>query len=149
MKLLFSVAALLAAGALLAAQEERKVPNDSARITIPGCADGRTFIIAAREGHESVSAELRPGRRFRLSGPKDILKDIEAREGSMVEVTGLVRKADLAGPGGISAAGGRIRIGGGSPQAGIGTDPSRGRVGGTLDAVLDIEGWRPLLEPCR
>ena len=33
----------------------------------------------------------------------------------MIEVTGLVRQADLSGPGGVSVGG--VRIGGGPPQA--------------------------------
>ena len=147
MKYLAPALILLTTGALVLAQE-RDVPKDSSRITIPGCTKGRTFTIAAREGHEPSSAELLPGRRFRLSGPKDILKDIERREGTMVEVTGLVRKAELAGPGGLTTGGGRVRIGGGAPQAQVGGGPSRTLMGGTTDAVLDVEGWNRLPESC-
>ena len=145
-------ALLIVSAAALAAQEqeqERKVPNDSQRITVPGCAKGRTFIVAAREGHEPTSGELAPGRRFRLSGDKDILKEIEKREGMMVQVTGLVRKADLAGPGGISTGGGRVRIGGGAPQSQVGGGPASGTLTGVkTDAVLDVEGWDRLPESC-
>jgi hypothetical protein len=147
MKQLLPVITLLASGALVVAQE-REVPKDSSRITVTGCTKGRTFIVTAREGHEPTSGELAPGRRFRLSGDKDMLKEIEQREGSMVEVTGLVRKAELAGPGGVSTAGGRVRIGGGSPQAQVGGSPSRAPTGATTDAVLDVEGYNRLLEPC-
>ena len=138
---------MLASGALVAAQE-REVPKDSTRITVPGCVDGRTFIVAAREGHDPTSGELAPGRRFRLSGKKDTLNDLEKREGMMVEITGLVRKAELAGPGGITTGGGRVRIGGGAPQAQTGGGPSRTLTGGTTDAVLDVEGWQGLPESC-
>jgi len=141
-------AIVLLASATLVMAQEREVPKDSTRITIPGCVKGRTFTVAAREGHDPVSAELLPGRRFRLSGKKEFLKDIEAREGMMVEVTGLVRKAELAGPGGLSTGGGRVRIGGGAPQAQVGGGPSRTLLGGTTDAVLDIEGWNGLPESC-
>jgi len=146
MKYLLPAVVLLASTALVPAQE-REVPKDSTRITIPGCVKGRTFTITQREGHEPTSADLRPGRRFRLSGPRSVLNDIEKREGTMVEVTGLVRKAELGGPGGVTIAGGRIRIGGGSPQdplLGGGRSPS----GVATDAVLDIEGWTNLLESC-
>ena len=146
MKHLLPALVMLASGALLAAQE-REVPKDSTRITVPGCADGRTFIVAAREGHDPTSGDLAPGRRFRLSGKKDILNDIEKREGMMVEITGLVRKAELAGPGGITTGGGRVRIGGGAPQA-QGGSPNRTLTGGTTDAVLDVEGWQRLPESC-
>jgi hypothetical protein len=140
---------LLVSGTVFAAQEqEREVPKDSQRITVPGCAKGRTFIVAAREGHEPTSGELAPGRRFRLSGNKDILKEIEKREGMMVQVTGLVRKADLAGPGGITTGGGRVRIGGGAPQSQVGGGPSGTLTGVKTDAVLDVEGWDRLPESC-
>ena len=137
---------MLASGALLAAQE-REVPKDSTRITVPGCAKGRSFIVAQREGHDPTSGDLAPGRRFRLSGKKDILSDIEKREGMMVEITGLVRKAELAGPGGITTGGGRVRIGGGAPQA-QGGSPNRTLTGVATDAVLDVVGWQRLPESC-
>ena len=141
-------ALVIAATALPLSAQEREVPKDSTRITIAGCAKGRTFTVVTREGHEPTSGDLAPGRRFRLSGPREILKDIEKREGSMVEVTGLVRKAELAGPGGITTGGGRVRIGGGPPQAPLGGAASNTRLGGTTDAVLDVEGWNRLPEPC-
>jgi hypothetical protein len=142
---------LLVAVAAPLAQEERPVPDDSTRITIPGCASGRTFVIAEREGHEPASAELRPGRRFRLSGPGETLNEIRIREGRMIEVTGLVRKADLGGPGGRTVGAGRVRIGGGvAPRAplGGGSLSSSPQQGVALDAVLDVEGWVGLPESC-
>jgi hypothetical protein len=146
MKLLLPLV-LVASGALVVAQE-REVPRDSTRVTVPGCAKGRSFIVAAREGHEPTSGELAPGRRFRLSGPKDMLRDIEKREGMMVQVTGLVRKADLAGPGGITTGGGRVRVGGGAPQSHVGGGPNTTLTGVATDAVLDVEGWERLPESC-
>ena len=147
MKQLLPVIALLASGALVAAQE-REVPKDSARITVAGCTKGRTLVVMAREGHEPASGQLAPGRRFRLSGNKNVLNDIEKREGMMIEVTGLVRKAELEGPGGITTGGGRVRIGGGAPQAQVGGSSSRAPSGVATDAVLDVEGYNRLLEPC-
>lgn len=137
------VAAVLAAAAMHA--QEREVPRDSERISIPGCAKGRTFIVATAPEHEPVRSDIPPGRRFRLSGSKQLLEEIRKREGTMIEVTGLIRKADLAGPGGIPIAGGRVRIGGRVPQ-----DPiaSPGRDPGYNQAVLDLEAWRQLPESC-
>ena len=129
--------------AAAAAAQERPVPGDSARVSIPGCAKGRVFIVTETPEHEPVQAEIAPGRRFRLSGPKDVLNDIKKREGRMIEVTGLVRKAALKGPGGIPMAGGRVRIGAGLPAG----DPTR-TPGGYGQAVLDVEGWRLLGENC-
>jgi hypothetical protein len=126
--------------------QERPVPSDSARVAIPGCAKGRSFIVTRAPEHEPVQGEIAPGRRFRLSGPKDVLNDIKKREGRLIEVTGLIRKNDLKGPGGVGVAGGRVRIGAGVPQAPT-ADPSHGLTGYN-QAVLDVEGWRELGENC-
>jgi hypothetical protein len=133
--------------ATAAAAQDRPVPGDSARIAVPGCAKGRVFVVASTPEHEPAQGDIAPGRRFRLSGPKDVLNDIKKREGRMIEVTGLIRKAALTGPGGIPIAGGRVRIGGGSPVSPSG-DPTR-NVGGYDQAVLDVEGWRVLPETCK
>ena len=118
----FVVAVVLAAMAaplsLAQAQEqERKVPSDSARITIPGCAKDRRFIVGRTPAHETSRSVVEPGRRFRLNGKKPLLEEIKKQQASMIEVTGLVRQADLSGPGGVSVGG--VRIGGGPPQAGV------------------------------
>ena len=92
----------------------------------PGAPRAASFIVAARRQSTSpAQVEIAPGRRFRLSGPKDVLNDIKKREGRMIEVTGLVRKAALKGPGGIAIAGGRVRIGAGLPQSPTGDPRAR------------------------
>jgi hypothetical protein len=130
----------------LVCAQERPVPNDSARVAIPGCAKGRTFIVAPTPEHEPSQVEIAPGRRFRLNGDKDVLGDIKKREGQLIEVTGLVRKADLKGPSGIAVGGGRVRVGGGMPSSPTG-DVSH-TVTSYEQAVLDVEGWRLLGENC-
>lgn len=121
------------------------MPKDSARISIPGCAKDRRFIVAERPEHEPVRSDIRPGRRFRLNGPKALLEEIKRTEGTMIEVTGLVRQSDLTERG-IGMAGGRIRVGGGAPQApiggGVGRDP------GYNEVIIDVEAWRQLPESC-
>ena len=104
--LVATAVAALGIGSVTHAQD-RPVPGDSARVSIPGCAKGRSFVVASTPEHEPTQADIAPGRRFRLSGPKDVLNDIKKREGRMIEITGLVRKAALTGPGGIAIAGGR------------------------------------------
>ena len=136
---------LCAAGA--ASAQERPVPDDSARIAIPGCAKGRVFIVAEGPEHEPRQIEIAPGRRFRLSGAKDLLDDIKKREGQMIEVTGLVRKADLQGPSGLAVAGGRVRIGAAMPQSPTGNPASTPQ--GYEQAVLDVEGWRLMGANCK
>lgn len=143
---MFVVAVVLAsmAAPLSHAQEqERKVPADSARISIPGCAKDRRFIVAQTPAHEPIRSGIQPGRRFRLNGKKPLLEEIKKAQASMVEVTGLVRQADLAGPGGVTVGG--VRIGGGPPQAGV-ADARRNM--GSTDPVIDVESWRPMAEPC-
>ena len=138
------VAVLFAAAAASSSlAQERKVPSDSARITIPGCAKDRRFIVGRTPAHETARSVVEPGRRFRLNGKKPLLEDIKKQQASMIEVTGLVRQTDLSGPGGVSVGG--VRIGGGPPQAGV-ADARRNM--GSMDPVIDVESWRPLAEPC-
>ena len=95
---------------------------------------------------DQALGDIAPGRRFRLSGPKEIVNDIKKHEGRLIEVTGLIRKAALTGPGGIGLAGGRVRIGAGSPVSPTG-DPTRSPQG-YEQPVLDVEGWRQIGENC-
>ena len=131
-------------GVTLAAQEERPVPKDSARVSIPGCSKGSAFVVTESPEGERTSLEIKPGRRFRLTGKKDLLNEIKAREGYMIEVTGLVRKNDLESTG-ITLGGGRVRIGGGAPVSNGGS-PTQAPP--SANAIIDVEGFRPLGEPC-
>jgi hypothetical protein len=140
MRWLLLGAMVLGAAAATAAQEERKVPSDSMRVTIAGCARDRAFIVDTPEGRESNKDGIAPGRRFRLSGRRTVLDDIKRREGSMVEITGLVRKSDLSGPGGVRLFGGRVRIGG-TPQRDR-NDPMYNQT------VIDVESYQLLPDPC-
>jgi hypothetical protein len=142
-KLLPLGALLLAVCAPLAAQE-KEVPKDSERIAVPGCARGRTFIVGERLEHEPVRSDIEPARRLRLSGPKKVLDEIKLHERTRIEVTGLIRKAQVDERG-VSVAGGRIRIGGGLPQAGT-NDPRRDPL--YNEVVIDVEGWRQLEGDC-
>ena len=140
--LLLGAAVLVLAWGGVGVAQERDVPRDSERLSLRGCARGRTFIVSPRSEHEPVRSDVEPGRRFRLSGPKKILDDIKARELSMIEVTGLVRKSQVAGPGGVAIAGGRIRIGGGVPRDPIYSDPRRDPM--YNEVVMDVESFRPV-----
>ncbi len=126
---------------------EKQPPADSARVSIPGCARGRVFIVGETPGHEPIRSDVAPGRRFRMNGPKALLTDIKNHEGTMIEVTGLVKKSDLHGPKGIPIPGGRVTIGGGVPQApmgggGVTTSPM------VNQASIDLESWRQLSDAC-
>jgi hypothetical protein len=138
--------ALLVPG--FAQEQEPKVPDDSTRVTIRGCARDRVLIVAPRSEDQPGTLEIAPGRRFRLSGPKDMLEGIKraGKNQSMVMVTGLVRKNSVGAPAGIPVFGGRVRIGGAMPQSGV-NDPARDPA--YNQAGLDVESWRTLPEGCR
>jgi hypothetical protein len=126
--------------------QEREVPKDSVRLSIPGCVEGRTFIVMRRDRPEPVDVEVQPGRRFRMNGKKDMLKEMQTQKATMIEVTGLVRRSQIAERG-VSVAGGRVRIGGGQPQAPMGG----GGVGQSAyynEAIFDVESWRSLPDSC-
>ncbi len=142
MKPLIAAAMMLCSVAPLLSLEG-EVPKDSARLVLQGCARGRSFVVGPRSEHSPGSLEVVPGRRFRLNGAKKILGDIKKREARMIEVTGLVLKSQVSGPGGIAIAGGRIRIGGALPQD---TNPTRSAA--YNEVVLDLEAWRILDESC-
>jgi hypothetical protein len=120
--------------------QERPVPPDSELVSVPGCAKGRNFVTAEGPEHEPKQVAIAPGRRFRLEGSKETLDAIKRREGQLIEVTGLVRKAALS-PGGIAIAGGRIRLGGSSPRQPI-NDPARDPA--YNQPVIDVSSWRLL-----
>lgn len=128
----------LAAGAV--AQQEKPVPKDSLRISIPGCVKGVMFTVMPSPEHESRSS-VAPGRRFRLAGKKEILKEIRDREGTMIEVTGLIKKGQ-EDQSGVSI-GGNVRIAPGpAPGSAVGGNPNYSQ------NILDVEGWRQLAGDC-
>ena len=135
----FVVAAALASGAV-AGQEQKPVPKDSVRVFVPGCSKGFVFTAGPRTEEHSASP-IREGMHLRMSGPKPLMAEIKAHEGSMIEITGLMKKGQI-GPG--IAVGGGVRIGGGAPVSGSGV-PSPG--GGQM--MIDIEGWRRVPGECR
>lgn len=139
--LVITAAVVLSTGLVLA--QEKPVPRDSERLTIPGCGYDRLFIVDISPEHEMPRTTLKPGRRLRLSGPKKLLEEIKARQGSMVELTGLIRKSDLIEPG-VGLAGGKVRIMPGRSPVGATGGPSAG----VTQAVIDVESWRLLNMPC-
>ena len=144
MRVILAMLAVIAAAPV--SGQERPVPKDSTRLSIPGCVEGRTFIVMERARPEPIDADVKPGRRFRLNGKKAVLKDMQSQKFTMIEVTGLVRRSQLTERG-VPIAGGRVRIGGGQPQAPMGG----GGVGQSAyynEATLDVESWRSLPDSC-
>jgi hypothetical protein len=127
---------LLVSGPRAGTAQEKPVPKDSMRITIPGCAKGVAFTVMDSPEHESRSS-VPPGRRFRLSGTKALLNDLKRAEGQMIEVTGLIRRGQMNQGGGVSVGPGPSPLGG-----------MAGRDANYTQVVLDVEGWRPLPADC-
>jgi hypothetical protein len=127
----------------LGAQEEKKVPKDSVRIALPGCTAGYIFTVSPRNSDETRSVSVRAGTHFRMNGPRKILNEIKAHEGTMIEVTGLILKGQYLDGGGVNVGGG-VRIGPGSA-------PTGGSPGGSPTAgqnFIDVEGWRTIAGEC-
>lgn len=135
-------AALTAIGvaglAVLSAQEPKPVPKGSQRVAIPGCAKGYILTAGRRSEAQPGSIDIPEGMHLRMNGPKKLIKEIQAHEGQMLVITGLV-KTGQPRPEGI-AIGGNVRVGPG-PQNGIGSAPSQ--------VYIDVEGWRPGVGECR
>jgi hypothetical protein len=132
--------AVLAAS--LAAQENRPVPKDSVRVLIPGCTKGYVFTAGPRTSDQPGSVDIPEGMHLRMNGPKKMMAEIKAHEGSQIEITGLLKKGQFK-PDGVGIGGG-VRIApGAAPAAGSLTgSPNVGQI------LIDVEGWRPILGNC-
>ena len=138
-------ALFLALSVALAAQEEPSVPKDSALVSINGCAKNGIFTVGERREDQPGTLEIQPGRRFRLNGPKTLLNEIKAHRRTVMQVTGLIRKADVQ-PQGVGVLGGRVRIGGAVPRDPI-SNPARDPA--YNQAVIDVRSWKALTGDCR
>ena len=99
------------------------------------------FTVGRDPEHES-SFTIELGTKIRLEGDKKVLADVKAHEGSMVELTGLMKRSDMVQPG-VGLAGGRVRITPVMPNGrGVGRDP------GPSPPVLDVESYRLLNASC-
>jgi len=116
------------------------VPKDSVRVAIPGCTKGYVFTAGRRTADQPGSADITEGMHLRMNGPKKMMTEIKAHEGSMIEITGLMKKGQYTPGVGI---GGGVRIAPGSAPAG-GMSP--GLMASQI--VIDVEGWRPAVGDC-
>src|SRR5260221_7449746 len=104
----------------LVAQEYKPVPKDSIRVFIPGCTKGLMFTAGPRTEDQPGRSDIPEGMHFRMNGPKKMMEEIRTRdEGSMIEITGLIRKGQY-GPDGVGIGHG-VRI---TPR----TSPTGGRL---------------------
>lgn len=122
-------------------QERKAVPSDSVRLFVTGCAKGYTFTAGPRTEDQPGGAVVPEGTRLRMNGPKKTMADIKREEGAPIELTGLIKKGQVAQDGvGIGSG---VRIGGGpSITGGLMPSPDSGRI------VIDVEGWRRVPGEC-
>jgi hypothetical protein len=126
----------------LVAQENRPAPKDSVRVSIPGCTKGFIFTAGRRTEDEPGSVDIPEGMHLRMNGPKKMMAEIKAHEGSMIEITGLMKKGQYK-PDGVGIGGG-IRITPGPAPTG-GSLPGNQSVSQIL---IDVEGWRQAVGDC-
>jgi len=134
--------AITISSARLPAQEVKPVPKDSMRVFIPGCARGYVFTVGRRTADEPGNIDIQEGVHLRMNAPKKLMSQIKAHEGSMIEITGLMKKGQY-GPDGVNLGGG-IRIGPGpSPSSGSRPPNSAGN-----QVMIDVESWRQVAGSC-
>lgn len=121
------------------AQEPKPVPKDSMRVTIPGCTKGYIFTAGPRNSDQPGRFDIPEGIHIRMNGPKKMMADIKGHEGSMIEITGLMKKGQYND--GVNIGGG-VRISPAPAGAGV---PSPG--GG--QNWIDVESWRPEVGACK
>lgn len=132
-----TVAVAVLSGQLLA-QEQKPVPKDSARVSIPGCAKGYIFTVAPRTLENTGTVDLPEGMHLRMSGPKKVMAEIKAHQGSMIEISGLMKKGQYM-PGGVGIGGG-VRMSPGSAPGGGAPNADQ--------PFIDVEGWRSIVGQC-
>src|SRR5437764_14865389 len=96
-------AAMLSAS--LAAQEQKPVPKGSMRVSIPGCTKGYIFTAGPRTVDEPGSVDVPQGMHFRMNAPKKMMAEIKAHEGSMIAITGVMKRGQY-NPNGVRLGGG-------------------------------------------
>jgi hypothetical protein len=74
---------------------------------------------------------------LRMNGPKKLMNEIKAQEGSLIQIVGIMKKGQY-GPEGVGIGGG-VRVSPGAPQAAGGMAP----YALPRQTFIDVEGWRP------
>jgi hypothetical protein len=140
----FTAVLCVCVSAILAAQNKSKdpsaLPKKGDPVALKGCLRGAA-LEATDVGAEDSSIPLLSGLTFRLTGKKDVLKEMKQKyDGRLVEVRGTL-KSDLQPQAGYGTNVGGMRITIGGPTAG----PAGGREAETKKSlpvvdVSDFEG---------
>jgi hypothetical protein len=125
----------------LAAQDTKPVPKDSVRGSIPGCAKGYVFTAGPRTSDQVGRLDVPEGMHLRMNGPKKLMAEIKAHEGSMIEITGLMKKGQYNQTG--------INLGGGV-RITPGSSPAAGRPAPSVasPSYIDVESWHQVEGNC-
>lgn len=138
-----AAAALGTPGLLAQAQEQEKkpVPKDSVRVSIPGCSKNYIFTVGPRTQEEPGRFDIPEGMHLRMNGPKKMLAEIKAHEGSAIEITGLMKKGQYND--GFNLGGGvRVTPGYAPTGGGIPATPAASQ------NFIDVEAWRSIEGVC-
>jgi len=141
MKLTMVIAALTLALSTALAAQEKKVPKDSVRVTVPGCTKGLIFTAGPRTEDQPGRQGVPEGIHLRMTGPKSVIADVRAHEGQMIQITGLMKKGQY-GQG--FPIGGGVRVIPGTGGA-VGNRPT---VGTETVSYIDVESWQPAPGGC-
>ena len=125
----------------LAAQDTKPVPKDSVRGSIPGCAKGNVFTAGPRNSDQVQRPDVPEGMHLRMNGPKQLMAEIKAHEGSMIEITGLMKKGQYNQTG-VNLGGGVRITPGSSPAAGRPAPPV------ASPSYIDVESWHQVEGDC-
>ena len=125
------------------AAQDKPVPKDSLRVTVPGCAKGYVFTAGPKTEDQVGRSDVPEGMHLRMTGPKSTMAEIKAHEGQMIQITGLMKKGQYNSTG-INIGGG-VRITPGPPTAGGSNRPAN-----TIASpnYLDVESWQPTVGSC-
>jgi hypothetical protein len=136
------VLAVAASSGPLVAQENKPVPKDSVRVNITGCTKGFIFTAGPRTQDQPGSVDIPEGMHLRMNAPKKMMAEIKSHEGSMIEISGLMKKGQFK-PDGVGIGGGVRVAPGPAPMGGsLPGNPSAGQI------LIDVEGWRPAVGHC-
>ncbi len=133
--------AVLALTASLVAQE-KPVPKDSMRVTVPGCTKGYVFTAGPRTEDQVGRSDIPEGMHLRMNGKKNVISEIRAHEGEMIQITGLMKKGQYNGTG-INVGGG-VRITPGTSGVSVG----RPAYENASVNYIDVESWQPAAGSC-
>ena len=134
-------AAILMSALPVAGQEMKPVPKNSVRVLVPGCTKGHILTAGPRSEAQPGTSEIVEGTHLRMNGPKKLIEEIRAHEGTFLLITGLM-KAGQEKPAGV-AVGGGFRVGPGSTNG----SPSGSLASPGLPSI-DVEGWRQGVGDC-